>query len=292
MSVAGIADTNPVAVSVACRRFGLERGFADALRLIDVVEADGIVVATPLSSHVEIAAYALSRGLGVLLEKPVASTAAEARRLQSVAKDAKGFVLPGHVLRFSTEHRHLVEIAKSGRIGSVIYVNSRRYRDDAHVQRYPDIDPVLMTLIHDIDLAQWIAGSPFGSVKARRSGSRGARSMTIASIGMANGVICDLRTAWTFESSNDPPDCLEVVGERGSVELVAGQGLRIYADGLRSDVPLEPADDALRNEQDHFLACLRDRALTPALGLEEAIAGLELAEAVIKSLHSGRETGA
>jgi hypothetical protein len=42
-------------------------------------------------------------------------------------------------------------------------------RDDSHAVRYPDDDPVLMTLIHDIDIAQWVTGSDFHSIVARRS---------------------------------------------------------------------------------------------------------------------------
>ena len=58
--------------------------------------------------------------------------------------------------------------------------------------------PILMTLIHDIDLAQWVAGSDFRSVLARRSEGPGYRTMTAVSATTATGIICDLRTAWTF----------------------------------------------------------------------------------------------
>src|SRR5208282_936505 len=136
-------------------------------RLIDSVEADAIIIATPAASHVEICVRALGRNLCALLEKPVAPSAAAAPLLQS-ARSSAGFVLPGHVLRFSQDHARLVEIVRSGRIGEVIYVNSRRYRDDSHAVRYADVDPVLMTLIHDVDLAQWVTGSDFRSVLARR----------------------------------------------------------------------------------------------------------------------------
>jgi predicted dehydrogenase len=89
--------------------------------------------------------------------------------------------LPGHVLRFLQDHVRMIEIVRSGRIGEVINVNSRRYREDKHAVRYPDTDPVLMTLIHDIDLAQWIRGSDFRSALTRRSGGGGYRSMTAVS---------------------------------------------------------------------------------------------------------------
>jgi hypothetical protein len=42
----------------------------------------------------------------------------------------------------------------------------------------------------------------------------------------------------------------------------------------------------LRNEQDHFLACMRDRSQAPALGLSQAMIGLKLADAAIESLRS------
>ena len=131
----------------------------------------------------------------------------------------------------------MIEIVRSGRIGEVIYINSRRYRDDQHAVRYPDTDPVLMTLIHDIDLAQWITGSDFRATLARRSGSVGYRSMTAVSATTATGVTCDLRTAWTFVAGNSPPDRFEVVGSHGSAELVVGHGLRVYAEGRLTSYP-------------------------------------------------------
>jgi predicted dehydrogenase len=178
----------------------------------------------------------------------------------------------------------MVEAVRSGRIGEVIYVNSRRYRDDTHAVRYPDTDPVLMTLIHDIDVAQWITGSDFHSVAARRSKGVGFRSMTAVSATTASGVICDLRTAWTFPDGEAPPDRVEVVGDRGSVELTVGAGVEVCAEGRRTSYPASGADDPLRNEQDHFLACVRDRSMAPALTLSQALVGLRLADAAIESL--------
>jgi predicted dehydrogenase len=283
----GLADANPAACAAACARHGIAHGHSDPLRLIEETEAEAIIVATPADSHVEICRHALARNLAVLLEKPVAASAASAAPLLAAERASKGFVLPGHVLRHSKAHRRLVDIVRSGEIGEALYVNSRRYRDDSHVLRYPDADPILMTLIHDIDLAQWVTGASFRSMVARRVG-RGFHSMTATSAMTTTGVACDLRTAWTFADGDLPPDCLEVVGDRGSVELIAGRGLRLYAKGARVDFPIE-ADDPLRNEHDHFLACVRDRSHARALDLSQAIIGLKLADAAMESLRSDRE---
>ena len=289
VKVAGVADTNASALESIGSGLGVVERLADPLRLIDEVEADAIIVATPAVSHIEICLRALSRNLAVLLEKPVAPSARSAVPLLAAGRGSAGFVLPGHVLRFSQDHVRMVEIVRSGRIGRVIYVNSRRYRDDSHAVRYPDTDPVLMTLIHDIDLAQWVTGSDFRSVLARRSEGVGYRSMTAVSATTTTGIICDLRTAWTFADGDLPPDRVEVVGDRGSVELVVGVALDVYAEGRDTSYPAAEGDDPLRNEQDHFLACVRDRSQTPTLDLSQAVAGLKLADAAIESLRLSRE---
>jgi predicted dehydrogenase len=290
VSVVGVADLNPVALAPIPSRFGAAECLTDPLRMIDRVEAHAVIVATPAHSHIEICARALGRNLCVLLEKPVAPSAATAARLLADERSSAGFVLPGHVLRFSQDHIRVVEIVRSGKIGEVIYINSRRYRDDEHAVRYPDTDdPVLMTLIHDIDLAQWITGSDFRSVLTRRSRGVGYRSMTAVSATTVTGVICDLRTAWTFAAGNSPPDRLEVVGDHGSIELVVGQALHVYIEGRLTTHPSAEADDPLRNEQDHFLTCVRDDTQQPAVTLEQALVGLRLADAAIESVRLRRE---
>jgi predicted dehydrogenase len=287
--VAGVADTDRAILERVRSRHCLANCVTDASRLIDEAEADAIIIATPAASHVEICVRALERNLCALLEKPIAPSAAAAAPLLQSARSSGGFVLPGHVLRFSQDHLRLIEIVRSGRVGQVIYVNSRRYRDDSHAVRYADVDPVLMTLIHDVDLAQWVTDSDFRSVLARRSGDAGCRSMTAVSLTTPTGVVCDLRTAWTFTDGELPPDRLEVVGDRGSVELTVGQALHVYVGGRRTVHALAASDDPLRNEQEHFLACVRDRSRAPALDLAQALAGLKLADGAMESLRMNRE---
>ena len=145
VKVVGVADTNPAALEPIRASHGAAECLTDPLRLIDFVAADAIIVATPAVSHVEIGVRALAKNLAVLLEKPVAPSASSAAPLLAAARRSTGFVMPGHVLRFSRDHVRMVETVRSGRIGEVLYVNSRRYRDDSHAVRYPDTDPVLMT---------------------------------------------------------------------------------------------------------------------------------------------------
>ena len=289
VTVVGIADKSPAALARGQRLHGMAECHDDPLGMIDASDADAVIVATPADAHVEIGMHALKRGLCVLLEKPIATSAAAGRALLEAEPMSTGFVLPGHVLRFSRDHQRLVEVVRSGQIGETIYVNSRRYRDDSHVVRYPADDPILMTLIHDIDLALWITGSDFRSVVARRVGGPLSRSITTSQAMTTNGVACELRTAWTFASGDLPHDRVEVVGARGSVELVVEEGLQVHCGGRRIDFLPSEADDSLSNEHEHFFSCVRNRSLKPAVDLRQAISGLRLADAMTESLRTGRE---
>jgi predicted dehydrogenase len=287
VQVVGVADPRDDARDRIRATYGAPELFPDALAMLERVPADGVVIATPSATHVALTLKALERGLSVLLEKPVAPSPALADRLATAAEEKGRLVLPGHVLRFSKDHRRVAEIVASGAIGRPIYVNSRRYRDDSHATRYSDVDPVLMTLVHDIDLALWFAGAPFRSARAYRKPG-GFRSMTVATCVTRSGIICDLRTAWTFAAGELPADRVEVVGDQGSVELELGRGLSLFSGGTRQAIALDPTDDALANEQAHFLDCLRDPARKPALTLGDAAAGLRLAEALLQSIDTGR----
>jgi predicted dehydrogenase len=288
VEVAGIADPNPAALDLARTRYQVADLCTDPLEMIARIPADAVIVATPSATHVEIALGAIDHKMAVLLEKPVAPSAELALRLADAAEAADVLVLPGHVLRHDRNHRRLAEIIRSGGIGAPLYVNARRYRDDSHAARYSDVDPVLMTLIHDIDLALWVAGASFRAAQAWRKPVADFRSMTATSCVTTTGVICDLRTAWTFAAGDLPADRLEVVGDRGSVELEVGKALHHYAEGKCRAVDLVTPDDALANELDHFLDCLRDPRRQPALTLRDAAAGLQLAGGLLRSLESGR----
>jgi predicted dehydrogenase len=283
-ALAGVADVNEAAARGAAERFGAARWDSDAAALIDAVRPDGVVVATPGQTHLALARHALGLGVPVLVEKPVAMTAAEAAALAAAEAASAGFVLPGHILRFSDPHRQFAAIVRSDEIGPILSLTARRYRDDSHAARYPDIDPVLMTMIHDIDLAVWLTGAGAGEVSAMRRPTRAQRSATVLTARGATGAVWQLATAWTFPGTA-PPDRIEVIGARGSVELEVGAVIRQHGAATRR---IDIADgDPLRTELAAFIACIRERRRPDAVTLREAIAGLAVADAAIESLRRG-----
>ena len=241
VEVAGIADPNPAALDLARTRYQVADLCTDPLEMIARIPADAVIVATPSATHVEIALGAIDHKMAVLLEKPVAPSAELALRLADAAEAADVLVLPGHVLRHDRNHRRLAEIIRSGGIGAPLYVNARRYRDDSHAARYSDVDPVLMTLIHDIDLALWVAGASFRAAQAWRKPVADFRSMTATSCVTTTGVICDLRTAWTFAAGDlaDAPENRRTEAER---YLAVSSPKKMFEDMARKMTANMPED--------------------------------------------------
>ena len=288
VELAGVADVDQAAARQAAERFGAPVWGADAEALIERLQPDGLVVATPGQTHLALAGAALAREVPVLVEKPVAMTAADVATLADAEAASAGFVLPGHILRFSAPHRQLVEIVRSGEIGEVLAVISRRYRDDSHAVRYPDIDPVLMTMIHDIDLALWISGAAAAAVHAVRSPAGSHRSDTMMLATDTRGSAWQLSTAWTYPGAAVPVDRREVVGSHGGVELEVETHLRQYGATTRSiDLRSAAPDDALAAELACFVDALRSGARPGVVTLGDAWNGLVAAEAAMASLRSG-----
>ncbi|MGC2784834.1 MAG: Gfo/Idh/MocA family oxidoreductase [Roseiarcus sp.] len=87
--VAGVADANPAALDPIRARFGVEECLTGPLRLIDAVEADAIIIATPGVSHVEIGVRALERNRRKSGRTPCARKGGSPRGI-GIAREAGG----------------------------------------------------------------------------------------------------------------------------------------------------------------------------------------------------------
>ena len=156
----------------------------------DVIgEVDAVVLATPTSTHFDIACELLDKGIHLLLEKPITTTLDEARELVSMA-DNKGIVLQvGHLERFNpavialTEHVAEPQFIESARIAP--------YRP-----RALDVSVVLDLMIHDIDLIHSFVRSPMRHVDAvGRSVFSDSIDVANARIRFTNGAVANVTSS-------------------------------------------------------------------------------------------------
>ena len=127
----------------------------DYRELLDRVDAVSVVVPTLL--HFEIAAFFLSHGVHVLVEKPMTTTVDEAQRLIETA-ERNGCVLQvGHLERFNPAVMALQEL-----LDRPLFIESHRLAP--FKPRGTDVGVVMDLMIHDIDLIQNIVGEPITEV--------------------------------------------------------------------------------------------------------------------------------
>jgi predicted dehydrogenase len=131
--------------------------FTDYRDLLDRVDA--ISVAVPTSAHREVAGAFLERGIPTLVEKPLATTLAEAEQIVEIA-DRNGTLLQvGHIEQFNPALATL-----EGLVFRPKYINAERL--GTYTFRSTDIGVVLDLMIHDLDLLLSMVDSPVKSVDA------------------------------------------------------------------------------------------------------------------------------
>jgi predicted dehydrogenase len=162
VKICGIADPGPAA-RVLADAFGIAY-FADDDAMRTATRPDGVVIATPNSLHVPIALRYIAHGIPVLLEKPICETAEDGYRLSGAAAKANVQLLVGHHRRHNPVVRRARELALSGALETLVSVGvlaAFRKADayfDVAWRRAPGGGPVLINLIHEIDLLRFVCG--------------------------------------------------------------------------------------------------------------------------------------
>jgi predicted dehydrogenase len=118
-----LADSDTDKLKAAAERFGVTDVFGDHIDLIGSGLVDGVVVATPHSSHYAIARGALDAGLHVLVEKPMVLKATEAWDLVERADAGNLHLLVGYTFHYTEHARIAREIVRSGAIGDLKLVS-------------------------------------------------------------------------------------------------------------------------------------------------------------------------
>jgi predicted dehydrogenase len=152
----GVVDADPARARALTDRLG-GAPLSDYRELFG--RADAAVIAVPTDRHHAIARDCLDHGLHLLIEKPIATTLAEADELIALAERKRVVLQTGHVERYNKAFRALVQ-----RMQRPVFVEAERLA--AFKQRGAEVDVVLDLMIHDLDLACALARAEPSDVSA------------------------------------------------------------------------------------------------------------------------------
>jgi predicted dehydrogenase len=144
----GVADLDAARAAEVSRETGT-RSVVDFRELL--ADTDAVIVAVPTVDHYEVVSAALSAGVDVLVEKPIAASIVEAEKLLALARDGGRVLQVGHLEWFNAAMR---EVAAS--------IHSPRFIEAHRLGPFPgratDVDVVRDLMIHDLDVIQRLVG--------------------------------------------------------------------------------------------------------------------------------------
>jgi predicted dehydrogenase len=155
----GVVDPDVNRADTVAREFGC-KAFGSVEQLLTThSEVQAASIAAPTVHHLPVARELMKAGVDVLIEKPLASTLAEAEELVALAKADKRIAQVGHLERFNPAVRATVPILTRPMFFEV-------HRLSVFTPRSLDVDVVLDLMIHDLDIVLAFANSPVKEVRA------------------------------------------------------------------------------------------------------------------------------
>lgn len=148
-----VADLSPASL----KRAKQERPWittTDRIEDVFTSNVDAVVIATPVSTHFELARTALLHGKHVLVEKPLTASVAEAEELVALARQQNRILMVGHTFQYSPAIRELRQLIQDGELGNIYCIEIERlnlglYRSDIDViwDLAPHDASILLTLL-------------------------------------------------------------------------------------------------------------------------------------------------
>lgn len=298
-----VAIVDPIAdARLAAAEMVKTQPLADHRELIGKVDA--AVVAAPTSLHHDVALDLLAGGLHLLVEKPLASNAAQAKALVAAAKKHQRVLQVGHIEQFNPA----IEAIRP-RITRPSYIEASRA--SGYTFRCTDVGVVLDLMIHDLDIALSLAGGEVAEVEAWGLVVCGPHEdVAKATLRFENGCVAQLSASRAspdmvrsmqiysedaFASIDFGSRTARVVRPRaeladGSLELARiplEEKTRLRDNFFREVAPLEelrPAEtNPLVNELRDFLTSL-DGSHAPRVTGEQGLKAQEVAERILSAM--------
>ncbi|MEZ4497614.1 MAG: Gfo/Idh/MocA family oxidoreductase [Thermomicrobiales bacterium] len=236
---------------------------------------DAVSICLPTPFHRAAAKAAIAANKHVLLEKPSALTLADADALVAFAASTDRVFMMAHVLRFWPEYVELARRARRGEIGApVSALATRRQAFPAWSQLFsrPDLTggAIVDMLIHDIDVLNWIFGTPVAvSARGRRNPGSGGWDQAQLLIEYADGGSAVIDGGMLMPDSYRFTSSLHLLGERGALEYDFRAGGRSLEEGEGTNQLMlfpgegDPAEieasqvDPYLAECSYFIECVR-----------------------------------
>ncbi|GAB7023533.1 Gfo/Idh/MocA family protein [Salidesulfovibrio brasiliensis] len=188
-NVVGVVDVSEETLAEVKEQFGVDT-YTDLDELLKN-DLDAVSICVPTSLHYETGLKVIDKGVGLLMEKPLATTAEEGQELVDRARANNVPLMVGHIERYNPAVQRVKELVGDDMISITIE------RVGPYPPRIQDVGVVKDLGSHDLDLVRFLTGSEFKTVYAVTSTSIGKHEDTaLITCEMENGVLANISTNW------------------------------------------------------------------------------------------------
>ncbi len=161
--VVAVADRRPECLTRVQGRYPAVETTTDWRALVANPSVDAVVVATPVSTHFELAMAALQAGKHVLVEKPLASSSGEAMRLIDEAAGRRLVLMVDHTFVYTSAVRKIRDLCTSGELGDIYYYDSVRINLGLFQH---DVNVLWDLAVHDLSIMDFVIAARPTAVSA------------------------------------------------------------------------------------------------------------------------------
>jgi len=305
--LAAVADLDKGKLENVARRYPAVKTTTHFQDLVEDPSIDAIVVATPVSSHFEMGMAALKAKKHLWLEKPMAETSLQARKLVDEAERRERVLIVDHTFIYTAAVRKMGEIIKQDGFGNVYYYDSTRINLGLF-QR--DVSVIFDLAVHDFSILEYLLEEHPVAISASGTNHFPGTPENLAYVTLfyESGIIAHVNVSWlapvkvrqilvggskkmiSYDDLN-PSEKIKVY-DKGVNFTDDPQQIREMRVGYRTGdmwAPRLDSTEALRVECEHFIDCIENRK-SPDTDGHLGLRVVELIEAATSSMRGRGET--
>jgi predicted dehydrogenase len=303
VKVTCVSDLRADRLALVSSRYPTVKTTHNSRELIEDDSIDAVAIATPVSTHYELALRALEKGKHVLVEKPLASNTDQVLRLMDLAQKRKRVLMVDHTFVYTGAVRKIRDLVDSGTLGEIYYYDSVRVNLGLFQH---DVNVLWDLAVHDLSIMDYVL--PFRPCAVSATGLShvpgGTENIAYLTLFFEGSQIAHIHANWlapvklrrTLIGASRKMIVYDDLDQAEKIK-VYDKGITLNSQqnpeklyeilvGYRTGDMLAPQIDgteALRREIDHFLHCIQQQ-VEPLTGGAAGLRVVEILQAASQSM--------
>ena len=312
--IVAVADTDKKRLEEVGESLSVAKRYVSGEEMLKAEDLDVVTVATPNKFHAPLTVAALKAGCHVLCEKPMAMTAAEARRMLQASRKARRRLMINFSYRFTEQSWALKKQVDTGILGDVYFARTVWHRRRGMPgfggwfgqKALSGGGPLIDLGVHRLDLALWLMGypqpvwvmgsayDPIASAAAKRARKKfDVEDLAVGMVKFDNGATLEVEASWAANIAESELMETRLLGTKGGLvqrnknetyEFEAE--IYIEREGCQFDMKLHPPVPEVRGAPYHFVDCIARGVPHTATG-EEGLIVMRILESIYTSARKG-----